>query len=373
MGDTTEACSNCSHDLSAGDSTCPECGQPVAEQTPTPATPPKKRVRWAVLVAGLVVLALIAGGAAWYFTQSSSQDTQQYDTSAAALMTMLTDMSTVTSTQMVRDVATEAQPQIETIDATLQQQPKPENSGQLNTMREAFASLGALTEYTQADTAVWTQTRGPLEDSLNQLSAYGGSTADASAKGAGAVKALDDLTRRIDQAMNKYRKELEQFRSAARAVRYDLDSYFGQMDPLVNRDAELHKQTRAYVQRLRTKDVFMFEAIDYFSAVAAERRDIVNQMTGVYAPGDLYDVNLNLVTASTAGADASDNAVSELQDNDCTYGACYFDWDPSWRPILLGSPEVNTAYRKALAEWQAAILTAAQQATGQELPKKPNL
>lgn len=375
MGDEAEVCANCSHELSPGDKTCSECGHEVqpAPDEARPEKPKNTRKTVILVVVGAAILGLIIALGAWWLSRPKSELSAQYETSAGELMTMLSDMSAVQSTQQVRDTALAAEPQIDAIDAALEEDPQAADAAQLTTLSETFTTLGALTAFSQDDTEVWTKNRQPLIDSLNTLTSYGGPTAQASSTGDGAVQALDDLTARIDVAMTKYRKELEKFKADATGKRYDLDTYYMQMEPLIKAEDELNRKTIMYVDRLRTKEVFMFDVIDYFSTVAADRRDIANQMGGVYAPGDFYDVNYNLVTAATVLADNADTAVSELQDADCTYGTCYFGWKKSWAPILLGSPEIKADYRKAQRAWESAVLSAEEQLTGRPRPQEPNL
>lgn len=375
MADETEVCSNCSHPLKADETSCPECGHEQETTAPEPAAPKRGRKTLLIVIA-LVVIAAIAAVAAFTVVRSAKQKSvaeQQYDDSAPALMTILADMAGVNSTQMVRDVAAEAEPEVEALDATLENDPQDPATGQLSTMRDAFAALAALTEYTQADTEVWAQNREPLIDDLNALSSYGGATENASSQGDGAVQALDDLTRRVDTAMAKYQKQLDELRSQARSQRYDLDAYYSQMEPLVNSDNELQRKTDAYIKRLRTKELFMFEVMDYFSTAAADTREIADQMATVSAPYDLYEANQALVAAVTARADSMDDVVATLQDADCDYGECYFEWDKQWNQDLRPSPEVADQYQQAYKAWQEAVQNAEVAATGQELPQRPNL
>lgn len=384
--ETAQLCAQCGAELHATDKFCHECGQPVSvvdvvtevqevvESAPDGAAEPTRRRSRRVLVfAGVAALGMILAAAAWWGLTQNTAAKDQYSASGPVLIASLDDMSGVQSTRMVRDVAGAAQQELAAIQTTLEQNPDASGADRLTTLRNAFAALAALTEYEQTNTEVWPENRPALQSSLDTLGTYGGSTESAVAEGEDAIRTLDDLTRRIDKAMAKYRKQVRKAKAQARSVRQDVRAYHAQMESLIDRYTALRNDTGAFVDRMDAEQIYMFEVTDFFTAAAADRRDIANQMAALRAPADLRAVHTRIVTVIGDGADAIDSAVAALEDAECYDGECYFRFNTQWQQFQSESARITARYGQAYDAWQAAIAKAERQARKTDLPAEPNL
>ncbi|HQR80738.1 MAG TPA: hypothetical protein PLT68_11005 [Actinomycetota bacterium] len=382
--DATVVCSECQQPIHAHDKFCPECGHKVeivevveepAEETAVlesaPAAP--KRTRRILLIAGVAAIGLILAGAAWWGLTQSSAAKDQYNASSPVLMSSLDDMSAVQSTEMVQDVAGGAQTELTSINATLDADPEARGADRLTTLRDAFAALAALTAYEETNTGVWKDNRTGLVDSLDVLTSYGGPTELASAEGEDTVRTLDDLTHRVDQAMRRYRKQVAKAKAQARSHRQDVRGYHAQMESLIDQYTALRNDTGAYVDTMYDRDLYLYEVIDYFTQAATDRREVANQMAALKPPTALRGVHQRIVTVIGDGADAINSAVAALEDAECYYGTCYFEFDAQWEQFQTESDRITARYGQAYDAWQAAIAKAEKQAKGADLPERPDL
>lgn len=374
-------CTECGQPLHPTDHFCPECGHKVETvevvEEPTeelePTAQPPSHARRNIVIAAVVAIGLILAGAAWWGLSQQSAAKDQYNASAPALMSNLDDMSGVQSTEMVQDVAGEAQVQVTAIEATLQQDPQAKGADRLNTLRDAFVALAALQVYEETNTDVWTANRDPLLDSLGTLSTYGGETQEAVSAGEDAVRTLDDLTARVDKAMARYRKQVAKAKAAARSERLEVRDYHQRMESLIDQYTALRNDTGAFVDRMANEDMYMFEVIDYFTQAATDRREIGNQMAALKPPAEMRGMHSRIVTVIGDGADAIDAAVAALEDADCYDGECYFSYDTQWGQFESESDRITARYGQAYDAWQAAMTQALREARGSELPPKPDL
>ena len=384
MEDDT-VCSECGQPLHPTDKFCPECGhhievvevvevieEPEETEVLEPAPPPHRKRR-VLVIGGVAAIGLILGGAAWWGLTQNSAAKDQYNASSPVLMSSLDDMSAVQSTEMVQEVAGGAQSQLTAIDATLSEDPEASGVDRLATLRDAFAALVALTVYEETNTDVWTDNRMQLVSSLDTLTTYGGPTELAGAEGEDAVRTLDDLTRRVDKAMAKYRKQVKKVRAAAKSQRQDVRSYHAQMESLIDQYTALRNDTAAYVDRMRNEDLYMYEISDYFTQAATDRREISNQMAALRPPTDMRGVHQRIVTVIGDGADAINSAVAALEDAECIYGQCYFEFDAQWEQFQTESDRITARYGQAYDAWQAAMGKAERGAKGVDLPDRPDL
>lgn len=376
---TSQLCSECATALHAGDKFCPECGHhvPTVEvETPeaevdvaTEPAPKRPLMRNPLIIAGVVVLGLIlAGAAAWGLTRDTVAE-EQFQASGPVLVASLDDMAGAQSSRMVRDVASDAQTQVTTLDTTLQDNPDE----RLGTLRDAFATLAALQAYQVRNTEVWTDNREPLELSLSTLSSYGGVTETASVTGQDAARTLDDLTRRIDKAMATYRKQVKKARAAAKSQRSELQSYHGRMEYLIDQYTALRNETGAFTTRMDNEQLYMSDVVDYFTQAATDRREIRDQMAQLRPPTDLRAVHSRIVTVLGDGADGIDSAVAAIEDADCYYGECYFEYNTQWQQFEDESSRITVRYGEAYDAWQAAVARAERKAKGADLPTLPNM
>ncbi len=385
--DTTPVCSECRQPIHPTDKFCPECGHKVdvveivADDAPTdelqptdePAPEPKRRSRRPVLIAGVAALGLILVGAAWWGLTQNSAAKDQYNTSSPVLMAALDDISAVQSTEMVQEVADGARAELTTINATFQEDPAASGVDRLSTLRDAFSALAALQAYEETNTQVWTDNRTALVSSLDTLSTYGGTTQAATAEGEDAVRTLDDLTRRVDQAMARYRKQVKKVKAAAKSERQDVRGYHAQMESLIDQYTALRNDTGAYVDTMYAQDLYMYEVIDYFTQAGTDRREIANQMAALKAPTEMRGLHQRIVTVIGDGADAINSAVAALEDAECYYGECYFEFDAQWEQFQTESDRITARYGQAYDAWQAAMAKALKQAKGTDLPQQPDL
>jgi hypothetical protein len=376
---TSGLCTECATALHPGDKFCPECGHHVPtvevepqeqEEEAQPATGPKRTtMRNPFMIVGIAALGLVLVGAAiWGLTRDTAAE-EQYQTSGPVLVSSLDDMAGAQSSQMVRDVAVDAQTQVTTIDTTLQDNPDE----RLATLRDAFAALAALRAYEMRNTEVWTDNRAPLEQSLSTLSSYGGVTQSASGEGQDAVRTLDDLTRRIDKAMATYRKQVKKARAAAQSQRSELRTYHGQMEYLIDQYTSLRNDTGAFTTRMDNEQMYMSEVVDYFTQAATDRREIRDQMARLRPPLDLRAVHSRIVTVLGDGADGIDSAVAAIEDADCYYGECYFEYNTQWQQFEDESSRITVRYADAYDSWQAAVARAEKRAKGADLPTPPRM
>jgi len=376
-------CSECGQQLHPTDKFCPECGhhievvevveEPEETEVLESAPAPLHRNRRVLVIGGVVAIGLILGGAAWWGLTQNSAAKDQYNASSPVLMSSLDDMSAVQSTEMVQEVAGSAQSQLTAIDATLNADPQASGADRLTTLRDAFAALVALKAYEETNTDVWTDNRADLVTSLDTLTTYGGPTELAGAEGEDAVRTLDDLTRRVDKAMAKYRKQVKKARAAAKSERQDVRSYHVQMESLIDQYTALRNDTGAYVDTMYDRDLYMYEVIDYFTQAATDRREISNQMAALRPPTDMRGVHQRIVTVIGDGADAINSAVAALEDAECIYGECYFEFDAQWEQFQTESDRITARYGQAYDAWQAAMAKALRGAKGVDLPDRPDL
>lgn len=371
-------CSECGQQLHPTDKFCPECGHhievvEVVEEPEESAPAPPRRNSRVLVIGGVVAIGLILGGAAWWGLTQNSAAKDQYNASSPVLMSSLDDMSAVQSTEMVQEVAGSAQSQLTAIDATLNADPQASGADRLTTLRDAFAALVALKAYEETNTDVWTDNRADLVTSLDTLTTYGGPTELAGAEGEDAVRTLDDLTRRVDKAMAKYRKQVKKARAAAKSERQDVRSYHVQMESLIDQYTALRNDTGAYVDTMYDRDLYMYEVIDYFTQAATDRREISNQMAALRPPTDMRGVHQRIVTVIGDGADAINSAVAALEDAECIYGECYFEFDAQWEQFQTESDRITARYGQAYDAWQAAMAKALRGAKGVDLPDRPDL
>jgi hypothetical protein len=331
------------------------------------------RSRRVPLVAGVAAIGLILVGAAWWGLTQNTAAKEQFKVSGPVLISSLDDMSTAQSTETVQEIAGGAQGELTTIEATLEEDPEASGADRLATLRDAFAALAALQEYEETNTGVWSDNRDGLVADLDTLTTYGGATETAAAQGEDAVRTLDDLTRRVDKAMKRYRKQVQKAKAQAKANRKDIRSYHARMEALIDRYTALRNDTADYVSYMDGGDVYMYEVIDYFTQAATDRREVANQMAALRPPTDMRGMHSRIVTVIGDGADAINSAVAALEDAECFYGECYFEYDAQWEQFQTESSRITSRYGQAYNEWQAAIAKAERGAEGADLPDKPDL
>ena len=381
--DTAPVCSECHQTIHASDKFCPECGHQVevvevveepdetAVLEPEPA--PAKKSRKVLIIGGVAALGLILAGAAWWGLTQNSAAKDQYNASSPVLIASLDDMSAAQSTEMVQEVAGSAQTELTTINATLEADPEASGADRLTTLRDAFAALAALQAYEETNTDVWTESRATLVSSLDTLTTYGGPSESATTEGEDAVRTLDDLTRRVDKAMARYRKQVKKAKAEARSQRQDVRGYHVQMESLIDQYTALRNDTAAYVDYMRNNELYMYEIIDYFSQAATDRREISNQMAALKPPSDMRGAHQRIVTVIGDGADAINSAVAALEDAECFDGECYFAFDAQWEQFQTESDRITARYGQAYDAWQAAMARALKQTKGTDLPAEPDL
>lgn len=381
------SCSECGSTLHSSDKFCPECGhhvlvveivtddtevlQPVEPEPPSPAEP--SRSRKPLLIAAVAALGLILGGAAWWGLTQNSAAKDQYKASGPVLVASLDDMSGAQSTKMVREIAGQADAEVTTIDLTLDDDPTASGADRLTTLRDAFAALAALQAYKQDNTQIWAENRPALQASLDSLAAYGGTTQTAASEGEDAIRTLDDLTRRVNKAMAKYRKQLKQAKSEARTARGEVGAYHAQMESLIDQYTALRNDTGGFTEQMRNQRMYMYEIGDYFTQAATDRREIRDQMAGLRPPAELRAVHSRIVTVLGDGVDGINSAVAALEDAECYYGDCYFEFDTQWQQFLDESDRITTRYGEAYDAWQAAVARVEKQVSNTDLPDAPRL
>lgn len=375
MEDVERTCSECGHPLQPADHFCPECGHAVDVELKVeePDAAPPKRTRLPYIIAAVAAVGLVIAGAAWWGLSQRSAAKEQYQTSAPVLVATLDDMSGAQSTEVVQEVAGTAQEQVTAIDATLDADPNAKGADQLTTLRDAFAALAALQTYKETNTMAWSQNREELVSSLDTLTSYGGDMQIAAAQGEDAVRTLDDLTRRVDKAMDRYRKQVRKAKAQARDERNDVRGYHEQMESLIDQYTGLRNDTGAFVDSMYDRDLYMFEVVDYFTQAATDRRQISNRMAALKPPGDMRGVHQRIVTVIGDGADAIDSAVAALEDADCYDGTCYFEFNTQWEQFQSESDRITAQYGDAYDNWQAQMSEALKAAKGADLPPKPDL
>ena len=297
----------------------------------------------------------------------------QYNASSPVLIASLDDMSGAQSTEMVQEVAGSAQTELTAINATLEADPGASGADRLATLRDAFVALAALQAYEETNTDVWTDNRDTLVSSLDTLTSYGGPNETATTEGEDAVRTMDDLTRRVDKAMSRYRKQVKKAKAQAKSQRQDVRGYHVNMESLIDQYTALRNDTGAYVDTMYDRDLYMYEVIDYFTQAATDRREISNQMAALRPPTDMRGVHQRIVTVIGDGADAINSAVAALEDAECIYGECYFEFDAQWEQFQTESDRITARYGQAYDAWQAAMAKALKQAKGADLPSEPDL
>lgn len=383
--DAAAVCSECGQPIQHSDKFCHECGHKIevvevldepeeaATEEPHGPTQSARRPRRGLVIAGVAAIGLILAGAAWWGLTQTSAAKDQYNASGPVLMASLDGMSGAQSTEMVQDVAGGAQAELTTINATLDEDPGAKGADRLTTLRDAFAALAALQAYEETNTQVWTDNRDDLVDDLDTLTSYGGDMEPAAAEGDDAVRTLDDLTRRVDQAMAKYRKQVKKAKATAKSQRQDVRTYHTQMESLIDQYTALRNDTAAYVDYMRSDDVYMYDVIDYFTQAGTDRREVATQMAALKPPSALRAVHARIVTVIGDAADAINSAVAALEDAECIYGECYFEFDAQWEQFQTESDRITARYGQAYDAWQAAIATAEKKVKGADLPEQPDL
>ena len=66
-------------------------------------------------------------------------------------------------------------------------------------------------------------------------------------------------------------------------------------------------------------------------------------------------------------------AVAALEDAECIYGECYFEFDAQWEQFQTESDRITARYGQAYDAWQAAMAKALRGAKGVDLPDRPDL
>ena len=184
---------------------------------------------------------------------------------------------------------------------------------------------------------------------------------------------MDDLTRRVDKAMSRYRKQVKKAKAQAKSQRQDVRGYHVNMESLIDQYTALRNDTGAYVDTMYDRDLYMYEVIDYFTQAATDRREISNQMAALRPPTDMRGVHQRIVTVIGDGADAINSAVAALEDAECIYGECYFEFDAQWEQFQTESDRITARYGQAYDAWQAAMAKALRGAKGVDLPDRPDL
>lgn len=372
-----ETCTECGHGLQAEDHFCPECGHKIedavelVEDEPDAAPAQPRRNRLPFIIAAAVALGIVLAGVAWWGLTQQSAAKEQYEASSPVLVSTLDDMSGAQSTEVVQQVADGAQQQVTAIDATLNEDPGAKGADRLTTLRDAFAALAALQAYEETNTQVWTENRDELVANLDTLATYG--TQDAATQGEDAVRTLDDLTRRVEKAMKRYRKQVAKAKAAARAERGDVRVYHSQMESLIDQYTSLRNDTGAFVDTMYDRDLYLYEVIDYFTQAATDRRQIANQMAALKPPVEMRGAHQRIVTVIGDGADAIDAAVAALEDAECYDGECYFEFNSQWEQFQTESDRITAQYGNAYDNWQADIAKARRAAQGADLPPEPDL
>lgn len=386
---TADTCTECGSALHSGDKFCPECGhqvpaveivtddtevlRPAEPEALAPSPPGSKRSRKPILIAAVCAIGLILAGGAWWGLTQNSPAKNQYKTSGPVLVASLDDMSGAQSTKMVRDIAGDADAELTTINRTLADDPKASGADRLTTLRDAFAALAALRAYEQDNTQIWADNRPALQNSLDSLTGYGGETQTAASEGEDAIRTLDDLTRRVDKAMAKYRKQLKQSKAEARTARGEAANYHAQMESLIDQYTGLRNDTGAFTEQMRNQQMYMYEIGDYFTQAATDRREIRDQMAGLRPPAELRSVHTRIVTVLGDGVDGINSAVAALEDAECYYDECYFEFDTQWQQFLDESDRITARYGEAYDAWQAAVAQVEKRVRKADLPARPQL
>lgn len=219
---------------------------------------------------------------------------------------------------------------------------------------------------------MWTDNRATLVSSLDTLTTYGGPNEVATTEGEDAVRTLDDLTRRVDKAMARYRKQVKKAKAQAKNERQDVRGYHQQMESLIDQYTALRNDTGAYVDTMYDRDLYMYEVIDMTSPrppPTAARSPI--RWLRCDPPNDMRGAHQRIVTVIGDGADAINSAVAALEDAECIYGECYFEFDAQWEQFQTESDRITTRYGQAYDAWQATMAKALKQAKGTDLPDEP--
>lgn len=391
MSDDTARCSECGSELSMPVNFCPDCGHKapapavtiesesddvtVDEPASSSAEPSSSKpgLKKPLLIGGIAAMGLVMAGAAiWGLTRSSIAETQ-YEASAPVLMSTLDDMSVAQTSRVVRQVADNAGTELSTVNATLDSDPTASGADRLVTMRNAFVSLAALNEYSVDDPEVWTDNRSDLLDNLDTMSTYGGVTQNAAAAGDDTARNLDDLTRRINRAMAKFHKQARKARAEARAERASVRAYHSNMEYLIDQYTNLRNDTGAFTTRMDSEQMYMYEVVDYFTEAASDRRTILGQMTQLSPPSQMSSEHSQIVAVLGDGADAIDAAVAAIEDAECYYGECYFEFNSQWQQFEDESDRITARYGDAYDAWKAEMARTERQTGKANLPDKPQL
>lgn len=293
---------------------------------------------------------------------------------------LLKSLQGVTSTADLRKLGDAAAPEQAAVSAAAAALPSGDGKQVLTGYAAALGALADLSRITAESTAGWAGTRAELAGTFGQVAAAAGSTGGASVRVVldGALDSADKVVAAAAAAIADWKAKTDAAVKDREADAENLESYASFFRSQAKTYEQLRQDLSGFTARVEdpNADVSYFEAYEFLSQAAQDRRNVRDMMVGMDVPSGVRGAHQEMVSAIDRAISAVQSAYDGLeQSQDCYYyDECpYYRDTPGWTRFQSESDAISKQYTKAVSGWEAAAAAEKGAVTNRALPAKPQV
>lgn len=292
---------------------------------------------------------------------------------------LLESLRSARTTGDLRKLGDAAAPEQAAVEAAAQALPAGDGKQVLVGYAAALDALSNLSTLDGERTGSWAGTRAALAQTFGQVASAAGSTGGASVRTVldGALTSADTVVGKAASAMADWKAKTEAAVQARADDTQALTSYASFFRSQAKTYEQLRQDLSTFTDRVEdpTADVTYYEAYEFLSQAAQDRRDVRDLMVGMDVPAEVRTAHQEMVSAIDRAISAVQSAYDGLeQSQDCFYDDCtYYRDTPGWQRFQSESDAISKAYAGAMTRWEAAATTARSTIANRPLPAKPQV
>lgn len=293
---------------------------------------------------------------------------------------LLKSLQEAQSTADLRKLGDVAAPEQAAVSAAAAALPSGDGKQVLSGYAAALGGLADLSKISAESTGGWNGTRATLAQTFGQVAAAAGSTGGANVRVVldGALDSADRVVGAAAAAIADWKAKTDAAIKDRQTDTENLDAYASYFRSQAKTYEQLRQDLSGFTARVKdpNADVSYFEAYDFLSRAAQDRRDIRDTMVGMDVPAGVRAAHQEMVSAIDRAISAVQSAYDGLeQSQDCYYydDCPYYRDTPGWTRFQSESDAISKQYTKAMSGWEAAAAAEKATITNRALPAKPEV
>ena len=317
-----------------------------------------------VALAGLLAMALGAGGAYWYLANQERQERQAAEASAVAVVQGTFDqLATVSNTADVRRVAGEAEASRSQLNVT------EESPGVVTSADAALTAVAALASLNGDTLDTWPTMRAQIEASVAPVA-----TSETAVAAGPGVEAVETVVAKGKDTLALWFLQVLADKNANTEALGAVDRYESAVNVQISRYNELRREASDWVDRARLEGSYRAsDAERFFSQASSDRRAVRDSLSALTPPPGLEAQHAELLAVLTAGIDGIESMLDGLYDNDICRYDCYLSETTGYQQFQIASGQITQRYGLAVDNFRAAIAARKAELANTGGPPKPEV